>query len=247
MKGELKAVRIGLGRVVCKITISITCPHCRSSKIWKNGHKKNGRQNFLCGSCRKQFQQEYTYKGCCQRTGKQVVKMFIRNSGLRHIEYIAGVHRQTALSILTQKSEELKFRHWQNNYESVQIDELYSFVGSKENKQWFIYAYAPETDEVLAWQWGDRSQATVERLYQQLKGLDVKQFYTDDWKAFSAVLPADRHQIGKAGTKHIEGVNTSLRTRNRRFVRRTCCFSKKQKYHGHQLRLILFNRNYHTI
>jgi insertion element IS1 protein InsB len=231
---------------MCEITLSVTCPYCRSSKVWKNGRKANGRQNFLCSSCRKQFQQDYVYKGCCQQQRKQVVKMLIRNCGLRDIEYITGVHRQTAMKILEQRVEQLQFKHWQSSYDQVQIDELYSFVESKENKQWLIYAYAPEADEILAWQWGDRSMETVELLYKQLDELQIELFCTDDWKAFSAVLPAEKHLIGKAGTKHIEGVNTSLRARNRRLVRRTTCFSKKLRNHQLQMKLILYNRNYHT-
>ena len=231
---------------MCEITISITCPYCRSGKVWKNGFKANGRQNFLCSSCRKQFQQEYVNKGSSPVVKKQVVKMLIRNCGLRDIQFITGVHRQTVLKILEQKVQQLIFRHWQSSYDLVQIDELYSFVDSKENKQWLLYAYAPETDEILAWQWGDRSIKTVELLYKQLDELKIQLFCTDDWKAFSAVLPAEKHLIGKSGTKHIEGVNTSLRARNRRIVRRTTCFSKKLKYHYLQMKLTLYNRNYHT-
>lgn len=47
------------------------------------------------------------------------------------------------------------------------------FVSSKKDKQWLVYAYAPEIDEVLAWQWGDRSLETVESLYKQLDGLQI--------------------------------------------------------------------------
>jgi hypothetical protein len=42
------------------------------------------------------------------------------------------------------------------------------------------------------------------------------------------VLPAEKHLVGKAYTKNIEGVNLCLRTRNRRMVRKTACFSKKR-------------------
>jgi insertion element IS1 protein InsB len=231
---------------MCEITISITCPYCRSSKVWKNGRKASGKQNFLCSSCRKQFQQDYANKGSSPVVRKQVIKLLVRNCGLRDIQFITGVHRQTVLGILEQKVEQLSFRQWQSSYDLVQIDELYSFVESKENKQWLLHAYAPETDEVLAWQWGDRSQETVELLYKQLDELQIQLFCTDDWKAFSAVLPAEKHLIGKAGTKHIDGVNTSLRARNRRLVRKTTCFSKTLKYHYLQMKLILYNRNYHT-
>ena len=238
---------------MCEITISITCPYCRSSKVWKNGLKANGKHNFLCSICRKQFQQGYANKGSSPEVRKQVAKMLISNCGLRDITFITGVHRQTTLKILEEKVQQLSFKHWQSRYDLVQIDELYSpaspaggFVGSKKNKQWLIYAYAPETDEVLAWQWGDRSIETVELLYKQLDELHIELFCTDDWKAFSAVLPAEKHLTGKSGTKHIKGVNTSLRARNRRLVRRTTCFSKKLKYHYLQMKLILYNRNYHT-
>ncbi|AHM60702.1 insertion element iS1 1/5/6 protein insB [Flammeovirgaceae bacterium 311] len=60
------------------------------------------------------------------------------------------MHRQTAIKILEQRVQQLSFKHWQSSYDQVQIDELYSFVESKENKRWLLYAYAPETDEVLA-------------------------------------------------------------------------------------------------
>lgn len=93
---------------------------------------------------------------------------------------------------------------------------------------------------------GERSMETIELLYKQLDELQIELFCTDDWKAFAAVLPAEKHLIGKSGTKHIEGVNTSLRPRNRRLVRRTTCFSKKLKNHQLQMKLILYNRNYHT-
>ncbi|MCS6794673.1 MAG: hypothetical protein NZ516_01800 [Raineya sp.] len=32
---------------------------------------------------------------------------------------------------------------------SVQIDELGSYVSQKRQKRWIVYAYAPETDEIL--------------------------------------------------------------------------------------------------
>ncbi|AHM63180.1 insertion element iso-iS1n protein insB [Flammeovirgaceae bacterium 311] len=93
---------------------------------------------------------------------------------------------------------------------------------------------------------GRQKHGNIELLYKQLDELQIELFCTDDWKAFSAVLPAEKHLIGKAGTKHIEGVNTSLRARNRRLVRRTTCFSMKLKNHQLHMKLILYNRNYHT-
>ncbi|WP_460969636.1 IS1 family transposase, partial [Pontibacter aydingkolensis] len=133
-------------------------------------------------------------------------------------------------------------------YASVQIDEVWTFVKErKKRRKWLFYAYAPETDEVLAWSWGNRSQHTVARLYKQLRELEIGSFCTDDWPAFTKVLPPERHLVGKAYTKNIEGVNLCLRTRNRRIVRKTACFSKKEQNHYDAMKLIFYYRNHHTL
>ena len=125
-------------------------------------------------------------------------------------------------------------------------DEFWTWVGHrKTNKRWFLYAYAPETDEILAYVWGGRDQKTVKRLYGLVEDLEIMWFCTDHWSAFKAVLPYDRHLIGKHFTQSIEGVNTSLRTRNRRVFRQTTCFSRREQPHRDQMLLVVHHRNYH--
>jgi IS1 family transposase len=53
-------------------------------------------------------------------------------------------------------------------------------------------------------------------------------FYTDDWDAFSKVLPPDRHVIGKAHTVSIERDNSNTRHHVGRFTRRTKVVSQVQ-------------------
>ena len=116
----------------------------------------------------------------------------------------------------------------------------------KKQKRWLFYAYAPETDELLAYSWGSRSRKTVKKLYQQLQSLTIDWFCTDDWPAFQQVFQADKHLIGKAYTKYTEGVNLCLRTRNRRIVRKTACFSKKESNHFNAMKQVMHYRNHHT-
>lgn len=177
-----------------------------------------------------------------------VLKMLVRNSGIRDIEAVLGIHRQTVLKWLNQAAEEREVKPRQKHYQQLQIDELWTFVKErKRKKRWLLYAYAPETDEIVAWVWGTRSAKTVKALSVKLKAVEVDTFCTDDWKAFAKVLPADKHQIGKAYTRHIEGVNLCLRTRNRRVVRKTACFSKKQTNHDNAMKLVIYYRNHHTL
>ncbi|MBX0331827.1 IS1 family transposase [Pontibacter sp. HSC-14F20] len=217
-------------------------------KVVKNGVKRTGRQNFLCRDCRKQFQHTYQKAGCRPEAKRLVLQMLVRNAGIRDIEEVTGVHRQTVLRWLNQKADSLQVSPRQGHYDSVQVDEVWTFVKRRKKcKRWLFYAYAPETDEVLAWSWGNRSEHTVRRLYRQLEQLRIGHFCTDDWPAFTKVLPKDRHMIGKAYTKNIEGVNLCLRTRNRRLNRKTACFSKKEQNHENAMKLIFYYRNHHTL
>jgi len=54
-------------------------------------------------------------------------------------------------------------------------------------------------------------------------------FYTDDWDAFSKVLPKKRHIIGKSHTVTIEQNNSNTRHHLGRFTRRTKVVSKSTK------------------
>jgi hypothetical protein len=82
-----------------------------------------------------------------------------------------------------------------------------------------------------------------------LRNLTIDEYCSDNWEAFVNVFSEENHQIGKYLTRPIEGVNNSLRVRNRHFVRKTCCFSKKDQYHEAAIKIMFQQRNYayHTI
>ena len=52
---------------------------------------------------------------------------------------------------------------------------------------------------------------------------------TDDWEAFAAVLPKERHLIAKAHTVAIERDNSNTRHHLGRMTRRTTIVSKKEE------------------
>lgn len=170
--------------------------------------------------------------------------MLLRNCGIRDIAYILEVSAKTVLRC----GENLALSPSKNEYDSVQIDEFWTYVKRrKEGKKWVLYAYASETKEVLAYVIGTRSRKTVRKLMKLLKKLNIKEFCTDNWRAFQEAIPENKHKIGKAFTTHIEGANTFLRARCRRFVRQTTCFSKSEEYLKAALNMIFFYRNHHTI
>ncbi len=49
--------------------------------------------------------------------------------------------------------------------------------------------------------------------------------------AYEACLPATQRQTGKAPMQRLERKHLALRTRLKRLLRKTICFSKKQFFH----------------
>lgn len=78
--------------VMCEITIKVSCPHCEGTKVKKNGVKKNGKQNFLCHACKKQFQTHYKNKGANPHNQRFVLAMAMNGSGIRDTQRVSFVY-----------------------------------------------------------------------------------------------------------------------------------------------------------
>jgi insertion element IS1 protein InsB len=74
-----------------------------------------------------------------------------------------------------------------------------------------------------------------DEVFLQLKGLlapfGLTKYYTDYWGAYTRHLEADAHQPGKRYTQQIERKHLTLRTRIKRLVRKTICFSRSTQMH----------------
>ncbi|EOK1276112.1 IS1 family transposase, partial [Escherichia coli] len=54
---------------------------------------------------------------------------------------------------------------------------------------------------------------------------------TDEWGSYTRELPKEKYLTGKIFTQRIERNNLPLRTRIKRLVRRTICFSRSVELH----------------
>jgi len=87
------------------------------------------------------------------------------------------------------------------------------------------------TGKVLAYVFGRRQDEVFLRLQALLKPFGITKFYTDGSGAYERHLDAEQHQVGKENTQKIESKHINLRTRIKRLVRRTICFSKTERMH----------------
>ena len=59
----------------------------------------------------------------------------------------------------------------------------------------------------------------------------ITRYFTDGWGAYERHVEAEQHTVGKENTQKIESKHINLRTRIKRLVRRTICFSKMERMH----------------
>jgi len=86
---------------------------------------------------------------------------------------------------------------------------------------------------------GKRQDEVFKKLQTLLEPLEIKRFFTDDWGAYERLIEADKHEIGKRNTQKIERKNLNLRTRIKRFARKSICFSKSEKMHDTVIGLLI--------
>jgi insertion element IS1 protein InsB len=225
---------------MCEIRQQIRCPHCQGTKVVKNGKKTTGEQNYRCKNCGKQFQGQYFYNACDPKVRTLIERMLLRGNAISDICAVLLVSTKAVLRLIVRWGEAVQVKPRRKRYFKVQIDEMWSFVGSKQKKVWILYAYCSETKEILAVTMGRRNQTRIRDLLKRLEGIEIDFYATDGWKEFAALLPYLQHLIGKKHTKGIEGRNCWVRRRMARLTRKATTFSKKLAYHWYHFKILVW-------
>jgi insertion element IS1 protein InsB len=176
------------------VTQVITCYHCDSENVVKNGKAPNGKQKYLCHDCGRQSRQDPGSNAYPPQRREEILSAYQERSSLRGLARTFGVSRNTVTRWLKKaaslpsslartvppapSSEDLV----------LELDELWSFVGKKANKRWVWLALARHTHQVVAYAIGDRSERTCRRLWERIpEGYKRGCCYSDFWEAYRAV------------------------------------------------------------
>jgi len=108
----------------------------------------------------------------------------------------------------------------------AELDEMWSFVGSKQHQRWLWHAVDHNTGEVLAYVLAEHRDEAFLELKTLLEPFGITQFYTDGWGVYERHTDPLFHTVGKANTQTIERKHLTLRTRIKRLARKTICFSR---------------------
>ncbi len=218
----------------------MNCPKCHSSQFVKNGHTHYGKQRFRCQNCGRQFVTNPSRQPISQETRDLIDKLLKERLSLAAIARITEVSERWLQQYVNQKyyltPKEVKITQKKRGKLVLEIDEMWSFIGSKRYKVWIWLAIDSLTKEIVGLHVGDRDRAAARRLWDSLPSVyrQCATCYTDFWEAYQGILPAKRHKpVGKetGRTNHIERFNNTIRQRVGRLVRKSLSFSKKFQNH----------------
>ncbi|MBE9053506.1 IS1 family transposase [Nostocales cyanobacterium LEGE 11386] len=214
-----------------------------NDKISKYGCTHYGKQRFKCQNCGRQFVESPTRQPIDNSTHQLIDKLLLERLSLAAIVRVTGVSLRWLQYYVNQKyyqvPKSVEVTKKNPGKLIIQLDEMWSYVGSKSNKQWIWLAIDATTREIVGVYVGvseaplkeARSSQSAKQLWQSLPPV-YRQYaicYTDFWEAYEQILPSKRHKaVGKDSgkTSYIERFNNTLRQRVGRLVRKTLSFSK---------------------
>jgi insertion element IS1 protein InsB len=200
------------------------CLKCESRFI-KNGKTKNGKQRYICKSCKKTSVINYQYKACNYNVNAKIILLIKEGMGIRSMARVLQISATTLLKrILAIGGCILKpLMSFGKSYE---MDEMRTFIKRKENLIWIVYAIERESKKVVCFNIGKRTNKTLNFVVRSLQLSQAQKIYTDGLKNYRFLIERKIHCVQQYGTNHIERNNLTIRTHIKRLNRRTLCYSK---------------------
>lgn len=174
--------------------------------------------------------------------------MTLNSSGIRDIARVLHISTNTVLTVLRKEAAKVAEPSPPTHAQTIELDELWSFVGSKRKQRWTWLGVTTSTRRIGAFVNGRRTDQNCRELVKKYHRSRITEFVSDDWQSYRKVLSASRHYIGKDRTQRVERVNLNFRTHLKRLHRRGLGFSKSEEMHDAVIRLYVrqHNQRQHT-
>ncbi len=163
----------------------------------KHGQSGEGKQRYRCrnSECsRCTFIREYAYRGYLPEVKQQIADMAINGRRSCDTARVLKISRTTVTETLKkdrhlrpvneQRLAALEATQtivdqcqWQDL--EAEADEMWSFVGSKQQQRWLWHAIGHDTGEVLAYVLSTHRDSAFLQLKALLEPVGIMQFYTD--------------------------------------------------------------------
>ena len=129
-----------------------SCPFCQSVSVVKNGSTRHGKQNYKCRDCGRQFVENPQWQRASERaqnTYDLLERLLLEKIPLAEIARVLKVSERCLQRYVNHKYEnvplQVEIQPKPQRRLTIQMDELWSFVDEKGNKQWVwlatVYCY----------------------------------------------------------------------------------------------------------
>ena len=152
-------------------------------------------------------------------------RLVCESAGIRSISRILEIGVNTVVRKIV-KMADSTVAPGREQSASWEVDELWTYIGRKENEYWIAYALNRQTRQVVDFIIGKRTKATLKELIDRLLLSNPKIIRTDRLTVYQRIIPKEIHRSGSYCINRIERKNLSIRTHLKRLSRRTICFSR---------------------
>ena len=83
--------------------VQLTCYHCGSAHLARNGLTQNGKQRYLCSECGRTSRDQPQANGYSEAERQRILRAYHERSSLRGLTRTFGVARNTGSSGLKKK------------------------------------------------------------------------------------------------------------------------------------------------
>jgi insertion element IS1 protein InsB len=202
----------------------MNCRFCKG-KCQKAGRQKNGMQKLYCKPCGKYSQTTYRYRACEQDNVAMIKRLVCESAGIRSIARVLQIGVNTVVRE-SEKAAGSMVVPEREMFATWEVDELWTYIGRKDNEYWIAYALNRKTRKVVDFIIGKRTKATLKKLIDRLSLSNPKTIRTDRLTLYQRIIPKELHRSDSYCINRIERKNLSIRTHLKRLSRRTICFSR---------------------
>jgi transposase-like protein len=111
------------------------CPSCgATTEQKKHGFTSSHSQRYRCYHCQKSYTPNQKVRGYSAEVRQQALRMYIDGVNFRRIGRFLGVHHQTIINWVNVYAEEVPDAPVPDEVDDVEMDELFTFIGSKKTK-----------------------------------------------------------------------------------------------------------------
>jgi len=206
----------------------MNCIYC-SQECVKAGRRDSGIQKYRCRACRKYQQQFYRNNACNKTTNQNVTKLLIEGLGIRSIARVLRVSITTVIRRIKRIARSINKSYAYVKNGIYEIDELWTFIGSKSHETWITYSFDRKNKKVIDFKVGARTKENLQKITDGVLLMSPKKICTDGLNSYKSLIPESLHRVGLPNTRHIERFNLNLRTHLKRLSRKTICFSKSKE------------------